>query len=135
MCQGVPHTMEVHHGRPTGGTVLPRLTLVNSLVTVDTEQGDRLRAYIDARWPRSRGGMRGFCRAAGMTPETLYSWFRGETSPSFDNLGAIAEALGVRRFEIVAAMDGEAPVVRLDPTTRDAVRAEIQTVLEERGLR
>jgi len=76
--------------------------------------------------------MRGFCREAGMTPETLYSWFRGETSPSFDNLGAIAGALEVRRFQLVAAIDGEAPVIALDPQTRDAVRSEIEEALDAR---
>lgn len=116
----------------TEKTVLRLLTGVNSLVTVNAEQGDRLRAYIEARWPRSKGGMRGFCRDAGVTPETLYSWFRGETSPSFDNLGAIAASLGVRRFHLVAAIDGEAPVVTLDRDTREALRLEVEAALDER---
>ena len=67
-----------------------------------------------------------------MTAETLYSWFRGETSPSFDNLGAIATTLGVRRFQLVAAIDGEAPVISLDRDTREAMRQEIEAALDER---
>lgn len=70
-----------------------------------------------------------------MTPETLYSWFRGETSPSWENLEAIATTLEVKRFQLVAAMDGEAPVVRLDQATREALRSEIRTVLAEDGPR
>lgn len=79
--------------------------------------------------------MRGFTRKAGMTPETLYSWFRGETSPSWENLEAIATALDVKRFQLVAAMDGEAPVVRLDAATREALRTEIRSILAEDGPR
>lgn len=79
--------------------------------------------------------MRGFCRKAGITPETLYSWFRGDTSPSWENLDAIASTLAVKRFQLVAAMDGEAPVVRLDQATREALRAEIRTILAEEGPR
>lgn len=77
--------------------------------------------------------MRGFTREVGMTPETLYSWFRGDTSPSWENLGAIAAGLEVKRFQLVAAMDGEAPVVRLDQATREALRLEIRSVLAEDG--
>lgn len=125
--------MSVPAIRLTGRTVPARLTLVNSLSTVRAEEGDRLRAYIEARWPRSKGGIRGFSRKAGPTPETLYSWFRGETSPSWENLEAIATTLGVKRFQLVAAMDGDAPVVRLDAATREALRLEIRSVLAEEG--
>lgn len=98
---------------------------------MDAAQGDRLRGYIDSRWSRKDGGIRGFCKAVGITPETVYSWFRGETSPSWENLGAIADVLEVRRFQLVAAIDGDAPVVRLDPLARLAIAAEVRRVLDE----
>lgn len=128
MCQVAPYTMSVPASQLTGRTVPKRLTLVNSVWTVRAEEGDRLRAYIEARWPRSKGGMRGFGRASGITPETIYSWFRGDTSPSWENLGVIASTLEVKRFQLVAAMDGEAPVVRLDSATREALRQEIRSI-------
>jgi transcriptional regulator with XRE-family HTH domain len=132
LCQPIPHAMYGESASRSGNTVRPLLTPVNRVVTVNTEQGERLRSYIEARWPRSSGGMRGFCREAGVTPETLYTWFRGETSPSFDSLGTIAEKLGVKRFQLVAAMDGEAPVVELDAATRALMRAEVEELLNER---
>lgn len=75
--------------------------------------------------------MRGFCRAISVQPETLYGWFRGDNDPSLGSLAAMAEKLAVKRYEIVAAMDGEGPTVVLDSETRRAIRDEIAAVLSE----
>lgn len=113
----------------SSGTVHLRRTPVNRLVTVNAAAGDRLRRFVESRWGRSRGGMRGVCAAIGVVPETLYGWFRGDNDPSLGALAALADVLGVSRYEIVAAIDGEGPVVRLDEETRRAIREEIAAVL------
>jgi hypothetical protein len=118
-------------------TVHRRQHVVNTLPTVRTDQGDRLRQFIERRWPRSRGGLRGFCAAAGIHPETLYAWFRGETEPNLGSLGQLAATLGVRRWEIVAAMDGDT-TTQLSPETEMAletmIRSTVERILDERGI-
>jgi transcriptional regulator with XRE-family HTH domain len=117
-------------------TVRSSLTVVNTVVPVDAEgadsPGERLRSYIDARWGRRKGGIRGLAAKLNVSAETMYEWFRGEREPNLDHLTRMAEALGVKRSEILAAMDGEAPVVALDDATRRAIREEIEAVLDER---
>lgn len=116
----------------TGATVrLPR-TPVNRLVTVDAGAGDRLRAFIESRWTRKNGGMRAFCKAIGVTPETAYGWFRGDNDPSLGALAHAAKVLGAKRYEIVAAMDGEGPVGPVNEDVRRLIREEIERAFRER---
>ena len=117
---------------PLGRTVRLLRTPVNRLVTVNTAAGDRLSDYVRSRWDRRKGGIRGFCKAIGVTPETFYGWVGGKNDPSLGALSAMADVLGVSRYEIVAAMDGEGPVGPLDEATRRAIREEVDRVLRER---
>jgi hypothetical protein len=48
-----------------------------------------------------------------------------------ETLTAVAAALGVPRYQIIAAMDGDA-VLPLDDAGRDVLRAEIEAALDER---
>lgn len=108
-------------------TVRPRLTLVNSLVReMDKTAGRRLERYIKARWGRDKGGIRGLCAQASFVPETIYSWFRGETEPSLDSLAELARILEVNRSEILAAMDGVVAAVPLDDDLRELIASEVE---------
>lgn len=126
--------------RLTRDTVRPRLMLVNSLVPVNAETpdtseetpGTRLRDYIDARWNRRNGGILGLAKRLNASTETMYAWFRGDQEPSLDHLTRLADALGVQRWEILAAMDGAAPVVPLDALTEAMMRRVAERVLDER---
>lgn len=119
--------MDLATSRLTARTVRPNLTVVNTLVpTVDETSGRRLERYVRQRWSREQGGITGLASETGITRETLYTWFRGETDPSLSNLAALAAALKVRRTEILAAMDGEAPTIPLD--------VEFETRVEQRVL-
>lgn len=90
-------------------TVRIGATLVNTLVTpMRTKDGQRLEAFVREHWTGD-GGMRGLCAAAGIAPETLYRWFRGETEPDLGSIRQLAAALEVGRAEIVAAIDGQLP--------------------------
>ena len=118
----------------SGRTVRPGLTLVNSLVPLmDEKSGRRLERYIRARWGRKQGGIRGLAKAIGGTAETIYSWFRGETEPYLGTLREVAAALGVRPYQILAAMDGDGPAAAIDPElerlVEERVRAEVERQL------
>lgn len=92
------------------------MTFVNTLVTVVArvpehderrEAGRRLKAALDRLYPRSRGGLRRLADDAKIGPETLYRWFRGDSEPDLGTLRRLAQACGVSRTALVAAMDGE----------------------------
>ena len=99
--------------------VLRYPTPVNRLVTVNAEEeaieaqrrGERLQVFLTARW-RELGGKRGIsgiAATAGVHRDTLYHWFSGEGEPSLTALRSLADAVKVRRAEIVAAIDGQLP--------------------------
>lgn len=84
--------------------------------------GRRLEAFVRSNWEGGRG-ISGFCEAVEVTREALYKWFRGDSSPTMEHLTAMADALKVRRWEIVAAMDGD-----LD-RQRQAIAAEVEAAV------
>ena len=96
--------------------------------------GRRLEAFIRANWTGKRG-ISGFCDQVGVTREALYKWFRDETSPSLDHLTAMADALKVRRWEMVAAMDGDLDRQReLIALEVAAAVAPLRELLRDAGL-
>lgn len=102
---------------------------VNTLCRVISEEspGARLKAYIEARWGRKRGGMEALASAAGLRGrQTLYEWFAGG-EPSLASLKQVADALNVRRVDLVAAYDGVTA-----PETEEAPRPGWAEGLEER---
>jgi transcriptional regulator with XRE-family HTH domain len=92
--------------------------------------GSRLRAYVDDHWDRKRGGIRGLAVAINTTAETMYEWFRDEREPSLAHLRALAEAFGVRRSAIVAAMDGDEPAPALSAQAMETILAQLEPRLE-----
>jgi hypothetical protein len=98
---------------------------------MDAGSGDRLRAFVEARWSRRNGGIRGLCKRMQVAPETVYGWFRGDNDPSLGALATMASVLGVKRWEIVAAIDGD-EAVGFDESGRDQLRDLVESVLDER---
>ncbi len=78
--------------------------------------------------------MRGLAKAAGVSTDTLYHWFRGTTRPDIADLANLAGALAVRRWEIVAALDGEETVLPLNDATRRAFLDLVEEWADSRGL-
>jgi transcriptional regulator with XRE-family HTH domain len=95
-------------------------------------EGARLRSYLLAKTGGKRGWVNDLCGAAGLKRQTLSLWMSGKTSPDLDSLSALARALHVRRYELVAAMDGDLALAETDERTREVLRQEIEAVLDER---
>ena len=68
--------------------------------------------------------------AINTTAETMYEWFRDEREPSLAHLRALAEAFGVRRSAIVAAMDGDEPAPALSAQAMETILAQLEPRLE-----
>ena len=99
---------------------------------VDEKSGRRLERYIRGRWGRDRGGISGLCTTVGVARESMYAWFRGDTDPTLEHLRLIAEALGVSRAQLLAAMDGEASVVPIDGDLERLVEERVEAALRLR---
>jgi transcriptional regulator with XRE-family HTH domain len=100
-------------------------------VTVTTE-GARLKAYLGELMGNKYGWPTQLSDQSGVKRATLYKWFRGASTPDLESLRAVAKIVGVSRAQLVAAMDGDAPVVQLDERTTQALDALIERRLEER---
>lgn len=81
---------------------------VNTLYRVISEEspGQRLKAFVRARWTRKDGGDVALAKLAHMRRQTLQDWYAGKDVPGLPGLQALADALGVRRVDLVAAYDG-----------------------------
>lgn len=102
-----------------------------------TTRGERLRAYLLQQTGGAPGWQKALVEASGVKRQTISKW----TAPTYDGypdpdaLAQVATALGVKPFQIWAAIDGDGPV--LDLASRDA-EAMILRVVErwarDRGL-
>jgi transcriptional regulator with XRE-family HTH domain len=95
-------------------------------------KGTRLRAYLLSKTGGAHGWVNELATASGVKRQTLSGWMGDRTQPDLGSLEAVARVLGVRTFEIVAAMDGDVAVSLLDPAVREALRQEIEAALDER---
>lgn len=126
--------MSSTRSRLTPRTVHLRALGVNTFVPVNTD-GSRLRAYLSEQMGNRYGWPTRLAKKSGVKRATLYKWFRDASQPDLASLADIARALNVSRAEIVAAMDGQAPVVRLDERTRELMAEELERLLAERDAR
>lgn len=124
--------MESPADRLTRGTVPLRLTVVNTFLPVES-RGDRLRAYLLDKTGGRRGWVNELAAKSGIKRQTLSAMMGDRSTPDLETLYAIAEAIGVRPFELLAAMDGDGPVVRYDEQLRTMIREEIERYGADQG--
>lgn len=109
---------------------------VNRLLPMTT-RGERLRAYLLATTGGRPGWQTELVERSGVKRQTISKW----TNPKYDGypdlstLAAVAQALGVATYEIIAAIDGDQAVSLVDPRTKDAIRAVVEELLAERDAR
>lgn len=61
---------------------------------------------VRSRW-YGAGGILGLSKLSGVSRATLYSWFRGETTPDAKSLARLSTILDVSTAELVEAIGGE----------------------------
>lgn len=104
-------------------------------------RGERLSEYLRVKTGGRRGWQTALVEKSGVKRQTISKWTKPtfDAYPDLETLGLVAQALGVKTYEIVAALDGEAPVVPLDPATREAVTEVLVELLpgllEDLGVR
>jgi transcriptional regulator with XRE-family HTH domain len=115
----------------TRRTVPLGLTVVNTVMPMET-RGSRLRAYLLTKTGGAHGWVNELASRSGVKRQTLSAWMGDRSQPDLASLEAIGGVLGVRTFEIVAAMDGDVAVAVTDPRVREAIREEMESLLDER---
>lgn len=78
-------------------------------VTMTPEEGRRLRAFVERHSVTETGWVNDLAVRVGVTKSSLMAWFSGTNELTMPNLKSLAAALGCRRWEIVAAIDGDGP--------------------------
>lgn len=93
-----------------------------------TTRGERLRRYLAEKTGGRRGWQAELVERSGVKRQTITKWTHPEFDryPDLEALAQVAAALDVTTAEIVAAMDGDAPVVALDDRLRTMIREEIE---------
>lgn len=107
--------------------IQPHLVLGTLMPMESAEAGQRLERFIRSRWDRDRGGLRGLSNEAGISTDSLYKWFRGESEPTLAGLQAVSKVLGVRPYELVAVYHGDRPAGDI----RDLMDPEVRQQLVE----
>lgn len=92
-----------------------------------TTRGERLRSYLLLKTGGVPGWQAALVEKSGVKRQTISKW----TNPKFDRypdletLAAIAEALEVGTYEIIAAMDGRGPVLDLSSAAAESVILQV----------
>lgn len=119
------------------GTVPPRLTLVNSVVPMESS-GTHLRRFLIAKTGGEHGWVNALAEASAVKRQTISAWMGGRAEPEYASLKAIASGLSkmtgqkVNVFEVVAALEGEV-VVRVDDQLRSMME-EVASAAAEKAI-
>lgn len=106
---------------------------MSSTFAAMSDEGRRLLAFIHQHAPRDDGGLDGLAVRHNLRRQTPYEWASGKSRPNLRTLKPWAEALGVSRAAMVAAMDGDdLPIPPSPPDWAERLLAGVMA-LEEKG--
>lgn len=71
------------------------------------EDGQRLRAFVERHLTTDPGWTLRLAADLRMSKSAVFAWFKGERVPSLEHLQRLGKILGVPRWQILKAMDGE----------------------------
>lgn len=77
--------------------------------------------------------MNALAEKSGIKRQSISAWMGNRERPERGSIDAMAEALGVRPYEIVAVLDGDGPVVRVeDELLWGLLQERVERLLDER---
>lgn len=112
-------------------TVPLRLSLVNTVLPMEG-RGDRLRRFLIDKTGGRHGWVNALEEASGVRRQTLSAAMGARSNPDLATITAIADAIGVRPFELLAAMDGDVAVSLADPRAQEAIREAVEAEVSAR---
>jgi transcriptional regulator with XRE-family HTH domain len=113
-------------------TVRLGVSSVNTILRMES-RGSRLRRFLQLETGGEHGWVNRLATESGVTRQTLSAWMGDRAEPDMGSLTAVAAALGVPRYRLIAAMDGDA-VLPLDETGQEQLGLMLDRLLEERGF-
>jgi len=97
-------------------------------------RGARLRRFLQSQTGGAHGWVNELAERSGVKRQTLSAWMGDRAEPEMETLTAVATALRVPRYRIIAAMDGD-PVLPLDEEGERTLEQILDRLLERRGFR
>jgi transcriptional regulator with XRE-family HTH domain/predicted transcriptional regulator len=95
-------------------------------------QGQRLERLVREHWD-DRRGIRGLSQELGVSRATVYSWFRGLTSPDMATLSRLARLLGSTPSELLVSLEGAGHSPELDARIRTLATEAAREVVDARA--
>jgi len=71
------------------------------------EGGQRLRELLEKATGGGHGWVANLARDAHVRRATVYAWFSGTSEPSGETMSELARVSGLRRWQLLAAIDGD----------------------------
>lgn len=102
-----------------------------------TTRGERLRSYLLARTGGASGWQKQLVERAGVKRQTISKWTSAEFDgyPDLETLAAVAAALDVPTYELIAAMEGAGPLLDLSTSEAEAtILRVVERWARSRGL-
>lgn len=116
----------------TSQTVRLDRASVNTILRMES-RGTRLRRFLQSETGGEHGWVNQLAADSGVTRQTLSAWMGDRAEPDMGSLTAVAAALRIPRYRLIAAMDGDA-VLPLDETGQQQLGQMLDQLLEERGF-
>jgi hypothetical protein len=71
------------------------------------EGGERLRVLLETAMGGRHGWVTALAAAAQVRRATVYAWFAGTSEPRAESLRELARVTGLKRWQFLAAIDGD----------------------------
>lgn len=97
------------------------------------EGGERLRALLEEATGGRHGWVAQLARDAGVRRATVYAWFGGTSEPSGETMQDLARATGLKRWQFLAAIDGDQVLDLNAPEGEERIRAIVDEQIARRG--
>lgn len=97
------------------------------------EGGERLRALLAEATGGKHGWVTTLADEVGLRRATIYAWFSGTSEPKGDTLAELSRATGLKRWQFLAAIDGDDVLDLSSPKGEERVRQIVDEQIARRG--
>jgi hypothetical protein len=97
------------------------------------EGGERLRALLEGAMGGKHGWVTALANAAHVRRATVYAWFDGTSEPRGDTFRELARVTGLKRWQFLAAIDGDDVLDVSSPEGEARLRQIVDEQIARRG--
>jgi transcriptional regulator with XRE-family HTH domain len=96
------------------------------------EGGERLRALLAEAMGGKHGWVTQLASAAHVRRATIYAWFEGTSEPKAETLHELSRATGLKRWQFLAAIDGDEVLDLSSPAGEERIRQIVDEQIARR---